>query len=109
MNNLKITIWVISFVVMFFTMFPIHLECDEECLKWSLLLSLMFAGFNVSIYNFFIGDSFFFPIMKGAIVDSLHKNPSKKKYFIRKLGLLHSVSWIVIIFYGVYKLSWIFN
>ncbi len=94
---------------MFFLMYPVYLECDENCLKWSLLLSLMFAGFNVSIYNFFIGDSFFFPIVKGAVVDSIVKDNSKKNIIIRRFGLAHSISWIFMDFYGVFKLSWIFN
>ncbi|VVH67091.1 hypothetical protein BSPLISOX_1687 [uncultured Gammaproteobacteria bacterium] len=100
---------IVSFILGLFLTHPLGFSCDESCIHAVTFLSCAFAFLNMEIYTFFTGGSVWNPIAWGAATKSLVEDNSNKNKLIRKISFIFILIIDILIIYGIYKQSWIFN
>ncbi|SHN94044.1 hypothetical protein [bacterium endosymbiont of Bathymodiolus sp. 5 South] len=107
---IKTIIFIIGFLFIFLLIYPEKIGCyNSGCFEVSLMFSFLFAWQKLNEYDFLKGNAFYGVYTYGIKIPSLQENSSDENKLRRLLWFLSLISFDIMIFYAVYKLSWIFN
>ena len=108
--KIKLFTCVLSFIIMFLLLYPIHRECAfGDCFVGSLAVATLFASAKYNEIDFLKGKAFYGGYIYGGKIPSIEEDSSEKNILRRRLwfGSLIFLDSLMIIL--AIKFSWVFN
>ena len=105
-------LWVVffSFIVVFFSMYPIYATCNlDRCLEGSLAIAVLFSYTKINEIDFFLGKDFYGIYFYGPKIKSLLRDSSKRNILTRRVNFFTLIMADVLVIVFIVKYSWIFN
>ena len=110
-NNIKINIALLSFIITFLLLYPLHEDClNKNCFMVALLSAIIFSSNKLSEYDFLKGEAFYgFTTFNIAKVKSLSEDSSKQNKIIRFCWFFTLLLTDSLIVFVIVTKSWLFN